>query len=596
MGSRTKTYSGLSAGSMFERDDNLWVKEIIRYYGQTKSLESTPLIKTILQDSTYFFNEKVFEKFGASAEIEMEIERFDDASILQTIRNTVDPTATRVLDAFNSDKNGKIVSGSAIKTKEALDAKYAADYDCLTEVYEYLESDVGRVKLTMTFPAYKIDGGLYRIATKQVGDSLLPDGNATEDLAYVYMIAIRAEDDPANPPSYSKCDIISGVKESIYIPVDYRSVMAVVYDTTTITKATWLFSEGITTEMTTDTCMMLMLRENFDDYYPEDSKAHRFLYSRFGLNAPDKDGNTLDDQLDQPDLKNAWLTYASHRHDDMFSSVVSEVYNIPPVNENPNQFTPMVTNMVTIKGATEVRYEYLTNMYEDDLLPDGYRMVHENGWFYCDYFDDEKGEWESRYMIPMNYLKEKILKDKFTAYNRTFTMFVYSEKTVKLKWYQTLFFRFIFMVIALFTVGPMAIAINIGMQVLGKVLEQLDPIISAIIGFAVGLVTGGFSFNFTNILNLANNILSFVMKLNTIMFQKSMEAIQDSIDTLTEKTEELRDEMNDMLNDTVFIRFGDKLEMLYNGVYDLAPATPDLVYRSVDMDRYTNYDKYYELF
>ena len=85
------------------------------------------------------------------------------------------------------------------------------------------------------------------------------------------------------------------------------------------------------------------------------------------------------------------------------------------------------------------------------------------------------------------------------------------------------------------------------------------------------------------------------MKFNQIAFQNSMEALQNETKKLGEEISDMQDDIEDIIHDVILIPFGETCDLLYNGLYDMATEVPEILYRSVDPDKYADYDKYYNM-
>ncbi len=120
MGSKEETYRGFQASRMFEEEDNLFSKEMVRLYAQYKTLDPSVLLPLMLGDSTYFFNELAFEKLGFSADANFHEISITDDAMLSYIRNNVDPNAVNILGYGLSDDNNKPVSQNIYKIKSLI--------------------------------------------------------------------------------------------------------------------------------------------------------------------------------------------------------------------------------------------------------------------------------------------------------------------------------------------------------------------------------------------------------------------------------------------------------------------------------------------
>ena len=196
---------------------------------------------------------------------------------------------------------------------------------------------------------------------------------------------------------------------------------------------------------------------------------------------------------------------------------------------------------------------------------------------------DDDGETIPFMIVPTGPLMRETMVIKYEAYNSLFGMMLFSQKTVKIKWYQSMFFRFIMMLISM-VVAPVAFAINMGLQIASSVFKELGAIFKAIISI-YQLVTTGFSGNmFQNILDVGNNMLTIVSTYNQIAFQSEYQKIQNRIEALTEEEKEMREELDSMSQQPLYIPMGDRIDFGYNGLYDLPHTQLDRLAMSTQVD------------
>jgi len=571
MGSKTKTYRDFSASRMFEDEDNLYIKEIIRIYAQTKSIAPQDIMPVVLEDANKFFREDIFKKMGSTIEINFTSGVITDEGILNVVKQ-YDNTATVIDSYFIKDGNGLAVNSDILKAKTYLDDRYSSSTLCSTEGYQIFDC----CTVSVEYPTYNVDGTQCTLNVVNGIPTRSHDDDTGDDGYLMDILDTTTTDDD--------CDTNGTL--IVNIPMGYvneRSVVAVKYNGN---KSMFIYEDEIVRSTEVYTGFMLVMRKDKQNVDPKGSKEARFMYARFGLNAEDRDGNSLEDQLDQPDLKDAFLTYATNREDDMFGKYINQLYGGD---------LSLPGNLVKIEGELNFQYEQVSSPNYDDPYGDEtseYSIKYSGGTFPADVRDEDTNELDNTYIIPFDIIDTTVLRDKFTIYNRMFTMIAYSEKKVKVKWYQTVFFRFLLMVIALIFVGPIAIVMN----VVSQVLSMIDPRLGAILGLAFGIISGSIGSGLTGALNLANNILSIVGTFNTVAFQDSIEAIQNEIDKLTSETKEDKEALAETYDDMIYIPFGEKYDHLYDSNFELAMMTPELNEMSIDPELYTNVDKYYKTF
>jgi hypothetical protein len=328
-----------------------------------------------------------------------------------------------------------------------------------------------------------------------------------------------------------------------------------------------------------------------DFQMPEDTKYRKFMMARFGLNSPgpkhddddpdDNDGQTLQESLESnSELRDSFITYSSSRVDPAFGEFINEMYS--------------KGNEVSCKGKLDFHYE----THADPSGVDYYSITY-RGKRYETAEKDEDGEWMPLFIAPIEPMKKLTMPRKFEAYNNMFCMWGFSEKTVKLKWYQTSVFRIIMMIIsivlAFITFGVSGLVMWGALQVVGQILTMIDPRIAAIVMLAIAIVTQNYSNIYNQILNITSKLLDVVSTFNQVAFQSKIEHEQNVAKKLHEQTKEVQDEIDEITKNSnqILISFSDKVDYLYNGNMEAAYQAPELIASSVDMSRIADVSKYY---
>jgi phosphate/sulfate permease len=275
----------------------------------------------------------------------------------------------------------------------------------------------------------------------------------------------------------------------VSIPTDSRSVAAVEY-----TRADeslhhiFIFDGEVMASAYAFKALVIPFYKNFNPI--ADDKKLDFIYNRFGLGGKDEDGDSLKESMaNSADLKHAFISYSLSRDDDMFGHWVDMLYgNIEGECPSSPWQRHCTLARVDITGEYEIYYRFESGYVDPDygdIVEGGYKITVER-----EAKDADEGYY---YIIPIEFLKEQILPDKFKAYERMFNMFMYAEKKVKMKWYQSTFFRFILFIVAIVVaaaVGFISVAqaiTAVAMQVVNTIIAQIDPRLAAIIGLAFAL-------------------------------------------------------------------------------------------------------------
>jgi len=605
MGSKTRYYTALDAQRIFDDSDNLYTQEMLRAYSYAGARSADEILKVMVNDSISFFNEKVFKKFGVSAEVDMLIEGIPDEAMLSYIKLNVDNSAEEIIEQFTKDNSGKYVFSDMLKLKDHVEN----DLDlCVlgtsTEVYQYLNG----YKFSVDIPDIEIDGICYSIDTHEYNDDLLPD---------VYAIDYCDDEDEtcdhdlittafwSNPDGDEYFDIL---------PEDTRVVIAVIYRTDDgEIKTALVFRADVIKEAIVDTCLLVPLK--IDNEWVGDDKYTEFVFSRFGLghsfSDPDSD---LYDQLDQDNLRDSFITYSAGFDMDEYKDILNDVYGNPDggyandVTISSDDFTIVYTpstkctywNSETGECETSSVYYDGTKCYSDIANDNcgcclAYSVTLNRETLYLPRdkttesgFDEY--EQSPMFIIPVKYLQKLGLKDKYLAYQKLFSLWVYFEKKVKVSWWQSTFFRFLLLIVgAIFAavmygaVGLMNMAVG---QISSIVMNLSDPRIGAAIGIAIGFAFGTFS-GPNAMLNIAQEITKLFNAFRLMAFRADLEQIQKDTENYSEETREMAKEINEMKKKALWMPL-DFTSLYYDSLYQMQYA----IYPGNNNSVY-NYDNLY---
>ena len=173
MGSKTKTYTNLSASRMFEEDDNLYMEEIIRIFAQTESIASDVVMPIVLNDANTFFNEAIFEKFGATSDFDMQIVTMKDGSVLNYVQTNIEPTATELYGYFTGDADDVYVKDSILKVRDSI-SQLTTDDSCTQRFYQTLNDNGTVHQYSVDYPMYVKDDMTYVVKSKNEGNDVVP--------------------------------------------------------------------------------------------------------------------------------------------------------------------------------------------------------------------------------------------------------------------------------------------------------------------------------------------------------------------------------------------------------------------------------------
>ena len=189
--------------------------------------------------------------------------------------------------------------------------------------------------------------------------------------------------------------------------------------------------------------------------------AHKAVQKKIGLQLPSNISNS--------DIKDVSFTVSSNLQTnyEILNDTLVELYG---TDDNPNNVT-----IETPNG----KLEYYSIYYPKDRLEQSYigREIS-----YKEYKIKTR---DKVFLTPLGPLKQMKLKDFYISYFGNLTSWSYMKKTIKLKWYQTMFFQFALVAVtAIFC--PMCAAIMVGTMVVEQTI--LNPVLKSL-GFSKDEIT-----------------------------------------------------------------------------------------------------------
>jgi len=555
MGSKTKYYTNLDCQRMFDDDDDLYIEEMLRIYARTKSMDPADILPPMIMDSMFFFNERVFEKMGMAAEVEMDIIDITNDSVKSYIYTEVDPTVRDVLEWFTIDQNEKVVDSNLLKVKSYLEETYETCPGTPVETWQYLDgerSPEGQY-IVETHPV-NIDGVCYTIKTRDSGSDRLPD-----------IVSMDPDGIGVDTPHIVLISMDDGTEYYEPYPDDTRVVYAIPYvQNNDDTKFIYAFQSDIKGQAEKDMVLMIPMKKN-EQWVGDTDKYKKFVLNKFGLGAEDpKTGDSLEESLDQENLHDAFISYTVSHDDEDFGWIVKEVYGDIAAglgreitvrsDEYSMSYVPTMWCALYDHDDPE-GCEWIDKCYDKNNPPDcpdslgccnAYRVVYgREEVFLPKHSSDENGEtkeFSPMFLVPIRFLKRQGVPMKFRAYKKLFTMWIYMEKKVKIKWYQTSFFRFLFLFAAMiFTAiffGPAGLFKMVIGQIIGIASQALDPRIAGILSIVIGFVMGSFQ-GIQGVMNAIQQALKIINSFHLMAFRADLEQIQNDTKNYSKETREM---------------------------------------------------------
>ena len=578
MGSRTKYYTDLQVQHMFEETDNLWSKEINRAASSAKSMSPKEVFPIMLTDSFFFYNETVFDKMGVNANVDMAIERLTKSGIGYYIATHVDSHIQEVIDWYFKGSDGTGIDTTILKTKDYLDDTYSSNNQCQIHCYQYINGH----QFSEMYPAYYINGKRYIITYRTYNNKVVPD------IIYGKLKMLPVDDNCNVLPEKDDEGHIVNPRIDVTIPTDERSVLAVEYK---VDSGGYRFRFIFDSEVmrSTDHQTALVIPFYKDKHWVEPDKKVNYILTRFGLNAEDKDGDSLKKSMESAeDLKHAFIAYSMKRDNEKYGYWVDLIYGnedstgkdeneepVTPPDEEENGTPPPPLRTIRITGDYDITYQ----VYATDSDTQEYKVSVER--------ETKNADEDYYYIIPTSFMKKQKLLDKFEGYKYMFNMWMYAEKKVRIKWYQTLFFRIIFFFVAvffMFSIGIISMTqalYAIAGQALSMLMSHLDPRLAAILGLAIALL----SFNPGNVssmLNVANSMISTYSSFVLEAMKGQIEAISEEIKSTVEDTKDMKEQLAEMWRQGMYIPL-DTMDYMSEQMYNGGMGFVEMSYNQSDM-------------
>jgi hypothetical protein len=552
MGSRTKYYTDLQVNNMFTPDDNLWGSELARIAALSGSMSARDILPTVINDANMFYNEAVFDKMGITADVELSTARLTEDGIKEYIQTNIDPDISKVDEWGYSG-----VDATILQVYDALIDLYPQDTSLEPdEMYQIIDG----VKYSLEYYPFIIEDKAYYISTATTDDKKVPN-TYFQIYYYVTMTPVEEGDDI-----------------DVSIPTDNRSVAVIDYTRTDGTSNhIFIFDGEVKGSAYLFKAMIIPFYKNFNPV--PDSRELDFIYGRFGLAGKDKDGDSLKESLaNNADMKHCFISYSLSRDNDKFGKWVEYIYGSNDPGEvcvPQSHFDCFDTTIsrVDIKGEYDIYYRLESGYYnpsDGSAMEGGYKITIER-----ETKDADSGQY---YIIPVDFLQKQKLPDKFNAYKEMFNMFMYAEKKVKVKWYQSLFFRFLFAIIAFVFVGPAAL---VAMAV-NQVLQVIDPRLAAIIGVVLGVLNFNPAAALQSTFKVLDSLLKAFSAFSQYAFETSLKAITGEIEYLTKEIKDMQEALADMWHKGLYMPL-DTQDMISENMYNCGDDFIELSYNMPEL-------------
>jgi len=550
MGGKTQTYTGLQAQAIFAEVDNLYSKELLRIFALTKTINIPNFTRSMLLASQKYYSAEKFKALGVSSEITSIARSITKDGVTTFLRETTGDSRVYLLYFSTEDINGIPLVLNAFSIKDHLEETYNVDASRM-DLYEYTYT----FNISYNHTQYTWATGLTGPDTATVNCythayELFPGSwyyLVNDNISSLNKVTMGELDGSLNP---------TGFEIELEIPEDNRSFYvcrhlnkpAGVYE---LADPTHFFKDDIISEATNWTFLMLPIKDEGE--MVENPGYVKALLNDLGL------GNgALEESLDNSDIKRALISHSTDFTDEDFQDEINEIYG---PSGNRNEVTLFTENY-------DIKYFNQPPMSN----PPGYCISIDSFRFSVD--------GKNIAMLPLEVLRMETIDVKYQHIRKTLRIWANTVVTVEMAWYQSGFFKILFLIIAIYltaTTGEaiylmMAVGAPAGITLITDLFgeEVANIVILAITIYRMDIEFGVNLETFATMAGVANQI-------SQVFFIYEQKGIQKDI-TYTQKQEETaREAIAEIKKETLYIPM-DSYSMYYDSMYSIAEEAYTTVY------------------
>lgn len=278
------------------------------------------------------------------------------------------------------------------------------------------------------------------------------------------------------------------------------------------------------------------------------------------------DDDSFESTLDNADYKHIFMTYCVP-YEDPYKDIIDSIYGgkksielkfhgITVTAGYNNDFSGIQTNPVN------------PNYCDAEMTGNAAAFKVDGVTMSIDPDEDEKPQ----FLIPMEVFRlRRDLREKHDDIGNALTFVVMAEKTVKLKWYQTGFFRIFMWVVALVAAVYGFPQMLIGMVTSTVLSMVFGDKIAAIVGILMAIYTLGTSLATAavNMMSIFQQIADIASQIASLYFKSTIEDIQNKLEDISEQSKKTQEAIDEMSKEMLYIPIGDVLDTIYATMYDL---------------------------
>jgi len=583
MGGKTETYTDVGGQPVFSENDNLFTKDLIRHYGKFKGINGYQFGKNAITNMTNYFSVAKLEALGVTAQVEGDVRSVNLQSIIKYIRQT--DTSTHVVpfsyDTLNYDESyinddyyrAKLFFESNYFVETAVVAPFNVSAQFVTNKELYEERFCARLTNHLVSP-HDIHYAIYSSSTVSVSydfDTYLYKENDTDTDAWLISTVNGVMVDLIGYTQNDEGDWEeNGNTQTIEIAEDKRIIYYVKYaqrddDYFTcpdiIDSSGWnIITEPILREdvvLNISKAKFLIMPIKAQGRLVETERYQKALMSDWGFDPDD-----LTDSVSDPNTRDAFLTFATK-----YSDV--HPFLQPLMDKHYGDINALHGIFITTEDYT-IAYTPVSS--------GGSYIIEINNFLKSAKADD------FLFLIPIESIIDATLIEKYEILQKHFGLVGTASTTIKLKWYQTGFFKFVLVIItvtiAIITGQPELIAWMVGLDLIGHVVASIFGEKAAAIVMAVlAVVTAGYSL-ISGAEYTVYNIAKFSLVMGKSYFKISsvyqVEKYQKRINYYEQQEENIRKQLEELKSYSFYSpldSYSVYYDTLYN--YDIAYTRPD---------------------
>jgi len=556
-GSKTKTYTDLQSQALFDEQNDLMSKEMVRIFALNKTIDSKVFNKSMLLASQKYYAAEKFDALGIASEIVGAVKEITEYGVTSYLSGKVD--SPEVFYFSSKDVNDNAIALLALKIKQQLETSYNTDTS-YEKVYSY--SYTNEIK-------YNVDD-----YNTLVGNSV-PEEITIDIVTNKYEIntnewyQLYNDNITGNNVSMElldKDDLPTGTIIQVSIAEDNRTIYACNYSyddsgTTTLADGTYFFKDDIIAEASEWHFLMLPLKDEGEII--NDAGYVKAVLNDFGL------GNgALDESLANNDIKRSLISHSTSLDDTDYADIIEEVYgadgNRKDVTLQTDYYNILYHNVTRIEhygeGESDVIIEYKISIDDNEFYLDGKYVM----------------------MLPLEELRKEPMNIRYKHIKDTLRIWANTSVTVHLKWYQTGFFKFLTIIIAavisVITENPTALLWAIGAPiVLGLISKIFGPEVAAIVAIAYI----AFTFDFSKATNIEtfSTVANIANQMSQVYFTIESKSINKDLNRISEEDKAAHKAISEMKRQAIYMPF-DSYSSYYDGMYSVATEAYTTVYNT----------------